>query len=108
MTNQIKVPKEIQELFFESAAFYTLALGARRWLLPSPKAFYYALRAGKVDAMAWRTLKQVFPQTAVGEWKYDIALGVAHRIDEPVKTRAPRKPKAKAEPAEQLPASQRP
>lgn len=103
MTNQVKVPKEIQELFYEAAAFSALSLSAMCWLIPSPKAYYYALRAEKVDALAWRTLKQLFPQTAVGEWKYDLALGVAFRVDEPVLTpkapRVPRKTKIKQTPA---------
>lgn len=110
MTNQVKVPKEIQELFFEAAAFFSLAIFHSRWLIPSPKTFYYALRGEKVDAMAWRTLHKVFPKTAEGVWHYDINSGVANEVvdDKPKAPRAPRKPKVKDVQPGQLPASQRP
>ena len=48
MTTQVKVPKEIQELFFEAKAFFNLAEAHKCGLIPSPKSFYYTLRAEKV------------------------------------------------------------
>jgi len=104
MANQVKVPKEIQEIFFEAAAFARLSINYSRWLIPSPKAFYYALKAEKVDALAWRTLKQIHKQTASGVWHYDLNTGVAHEITafelvepKPKKPRAPRKPKVEVQ-----------
>lgn len=105
MTNQVKVPKEIQELFFEAAAYDRLVHSAARWILPSPKAFYYSLRAEKVEALAWRTLKQLAPQVASGEWRYDPALGMAVRTDEPLKPKAPRVPRKAKVRAEVVPAA---
>lgn len=96
MTNQVKVPKEIQELFFEAHAFLTLADLHKRWFLPSPKAFYYAIRGEKVTALAWRTLIRTFPNINMTHWVYDSSIGMATA---PVveKPKVPRKPKVKAE-----------
>lgn len=101
MANQVKVPKEIQELFFEAIAFNRLADASAKWILPSPKAFYYALRAVKVGSLAWRTLKQTFPNIDMAHWTYDATSGVAKApvIEKPKAPRVPRKAKVKAEPA---------
>lgn len=101
MVNQVKVPKEIQELFFEAAAFKQLAASHSRWVIPSPKAFYYAIRGEKVSALAWRTLMQTFPKVDMLNWNYDIALGIAAApaVEKPKAPRVPRKSKVKSEPA---------
>ena len=98
MQNQVKVPKEIQELFIEAEACRELAKAHTNWLIPSPKALYYTIRSQKVLSLAWRTLERVFPQVVDG-WSYNNKTGLAVAPDAPVelkpkKPRAPRKPKA--------------
>lgn len=99
MTNQVKVPKEIQELFFEAAAFKQLAANNSRWLIPSPKAFYWAIRGEKVSALAWRTLQQLSPTVNMSGWAYDAVTGLATApvAETPKAPRVPRKAKVKAE-----------
>lgn len=101
MMNQVKVPKEIQELFFEAAAFQNLSESHAKWFLPSPKAFYYALRAEKVHALAWRTLKQITNNVDMAGWTYVASTGLATApvAETPKAPRVPRKSKVKAEPA---------
>lgn len=107
MQNQVKVPKEIQELFFEAEACNVLAAAHMSWWVPSPKVLYYTLRRDKVTALAWRTLERLFSQRMPG-WTYDmltctasapldVSVSVEHGL--PKKPRAPRKPKASVTPA---------
>lgn len=73
----IKVPKEIHELFFEVAALRALASEHNHPWLPSPKAFLYRVKAEKVAALAWRTLRATYPQITT-EWVCDIDAGTVH------------------------------
>lgn len=100
MSKTVKVPKEIQELFFEAAAAVSLSIYHSKWLIPSPKAFYYSLRGEKLDALAWRTLNKLFLETGEGSWRYDINNGIAYKIvaETPKPPRAPRVAKPKTEP----------
>jgi len=103
MTNQVKVPKEIQELFYEAYAYKTLADQHKRWLIPSPKAFYYAIRGEKVMTLAWRTLTQTFPNINMDHWRYDAVTGLAKApaVETPKAPRVPRKSKVKVEAAKE-------
>lgn len=99
MTTQVKVPKEIQELFIEAAACRELAHHFASWLIPSPKALYYTIRCLKVEAIAWKTLETLFPAVK-DAWVYDNKTGMAFEPATatmpvaPKKTRKPRTPKA--------------
>lgn len=102
----VKVPKEIHELFFEVAALRALASEHNHSWLPSPKAFVYRLKAEKVAALAWRTLRATYPQITA-TWTADIDMGIVSEpappieLAQPKKPRVPRKPKAVTAPATQ-------
>lgn len=102
MAKEIKVPKEVMEVFYESEACGALAADYDRGLFPSLKAIYYATRAVKADKLAWRAMFGAHPEVMVGTWHLNIDTGLCIKEDEPVmpgefkavkKTRAPRKPK---------------
>ena len=96
MQNQVKVPKEIQELFIEAEACNALAIFHTNWLIPSPKALYYTIRKAKVNNLAWRALARVFPQMDE-RWTYHGITGIAHGPDEP-ELAVPKKPRAQRKP----------
>lgn len=103
MAQSIKVPKEVMEVFYESAALTALAAHYDGGFFPSLKAVFYAQKATKARALAWRALHAAHPATMTGEWHVDVASGMAQKAadapDEvkPKKTRKPRTPKAAPE-----------
>jgi hypothetical protein len=66
MSQPIKVPKEVMELVYEQAACEALAKESG-WL----RAIVYKQKALKLEALIWRTMNKVFPQTMVSEWAID-------------------------------------
>lgn len=101
MTTQVKVPKEIQELFIEAEACAVLSNHFASRFIPSLKALYYTVRKLKVESLAWRALKKVFPEVGTS-WIYSYQTGMAYAptpvssdVDKPPKkTRKPRAAKA--------------
>lgn len=92
----IKVPKEIQELFFEAAACRELAANHDAGFFPSLKAIYYAQKAEKARMFAWRALSAAHAAVSTGVWTFDPLTGVAAKREDPAapkKTRKPRAPK---------------
>lgn len=97
MTTSIKVPKEIQELFWESDACRELAKAHDEGILPSLKAIYYASKAGRARTLAWRAMKAAHAEVNHYTWHYDDLLGVITKMEAPgeYKTvKKPRKPRA--------------
>jgi hypothetical protein len=90
----IKVPKEVMEVFYEGAAAGALAAAHDSGWFPSLKAIYYAQKATKARAFAWRALGAVHPQTLSGVWTLDIQSGVATK-QEPEAPVKPKKTRAK-------------
>jgi len=96
---QVKVPKEVMDVFYESAACRAISEQylARTWFI-SPKAIYYRARSEKARAVGWRGLQAVHPTVKDGVWELDIFTGVATK-EEPIgaapipKVKKPRKPK---------------
>lgn len=105
MSQSIKIPKEIMELVYEQQACEILA--DQRGFI---KAIYYEQRAVKLQALVWRTLTKMFPQTSKDTWTIDTITGVATKVmpvmpDAPKKSRKPRAAKsvaAKVDPANNL------
>jgi hypothetical protein len=100
MSQPIKVPKEIMELVYEKTACEALAETSGFF-----RALAYKLKAHKLEALIFRTMAKVFPQTAKGEWIIDSIAGIASEKVDPApakKTRKPRAPKAAADPANSL------
>lgn len=104
MAQQIKVPKEIMELVYEQQACNALAAESGFF-----RALCYKQKVFKLEALIFRTMAKVFPQTANGEWVIDSVTGMAiKKEDTPVlaakKPRKPRaaKPVAAADPANKL------
>ena len=95
----VKVPKEIQEAFTEATACGLLAKAYRRWLLPSPKAYFYMLKSARFSTLGWKALMGVYPEVSEGVWTLDNVAGVAFRNEDPkpVVAKAPRKPRVKKE-----------
>ena len=58
MSQPIKVPKEVMELVYEQQACEALAQDSG-WL----RAIVYRQKAFKLEALIWRTMNKVFPQT---------------------------------------------
>ena len=99
MTTSIKVPKEIQELFWESDACRELAKAHDEGILPSLKAIYYASKAGRARMLAWRAMRAAHAEVNHYTWHYDDLLGVITKAELPTaivakKTRKPRAAKA--------------
>jgi hypothetical protein len=95
MTTSIKVPKEVQELFWESDACRELARAHDEGILPSLKAIYYASRAGKARTLAWRALKSIHAEVSYHSWHYNELMGSIVKDELPVavvpkKARKPR------------------
>ena len=102
MSQPIKVPKEVMELVYEQAACNELAQSSG-----FIRALAYKTKAYKLEALIWRTMAKVFPQTTTGSWVVDVVTGMA--VDTTVvppaakKPRKPRAPKpAAADPANSL------
>ena len=102
MSQPIKVPKEIMELVYEQQACEVLATesGFLRTLVYKQKVF-------KLEALIWRTMCKVFPQTTQGEWNIDAVTCMATEkvsVATPLikKTRKPRAVKPAADPANSL------
>lgn len=96
--NQIKVPKEVMEVFYESVACKALAAHYARGFFPSLKAIYYKQKAVKADILAWRAMAAAHPAVKDGDWVIDTHTGLATKevppvADVPKKVRAPRKAK---------------
>jgi hypothetical protein len=72
MSQPIKVPKEVMELVYEQQACEALAQDSG-WL----RAIVYRQKAFKLEALIWRTMNKVFPQTTVSEWVIDSRAGLA-------------------------------
>ena len=91
MNQAIKVPKEIMELVYEQQAFEALAVYSG-----FIKAFYYKQKALKAEALIWRTMHKVFPQTAIGVWKINPITGMIGPIMAGAESlvKKPRKPRA--------------
>jgi hypothetical protein len=95
---QIKVPKEVMEVLYESEACLSLSNYYARGWFPSVKALYYGTKATKAERLAWRALGNAHPETTQGSWRISTVTGLATK-DEPAilkekKPRVPRKPKA--------------
>ena len=102
MSQPIKVPKEVMELVYEKAACEELA-EASGWL----RAVFYKQKAVKLEALIWRTMYKVFPQTAKSDWVIDFYTGMAMEkvsVAAPLikKPRKPRAAKPAADPANSL------
>lgn len=101
MSQPIKVPKEVMELVYEKAACEELA-EASGWL----RALFYKQKAIKLEALIWRTMNKVFPQTAKSEWAIDLVTGIATELLAVLpavkKPRKPRAVKPAADPANSL------
>lgn len=96
---EVKVPKTIQEVLDEATACRTLATLHSRWLIPSPKAVMYSIKAAKLEQFAWKTLAAtnatVRKHLVAGvTLEYCQSLGVAI-IPDPVPTAKPRRPRTK-------------
>jgi hypothetical protein len=102
MSQPIKVPKEVMELVYEQVACNELAQSSGFF-----RALAYKQKVYKLEALIWRTMTRVFPQTTEGDWVIDWKTGMATdtTVVPPVakKTRKPRAPKpAAADPANSL------
>lgn len=91
---QIKLPKDIQELLYEAQACNNLAAEFSRGLLPSLKAVCYATRGARAEALAHKALRQTHPRMNKGVWLIKLEEGIAVDTTPVVaKPKAPRKPR---------------
>jgi hypothetical protein len=84
------------EVFYEGAAAGALAAAHDSGWFPSLKAIYYAQKATKARALAWRALGAAHPQTLSGVWTLDIQAGVATKQEPDALMKVKRTRKAKA------------
>lgn len=91
MTTSIKVPREVQELFWESDACRELAHAHDGGIFPSLKAIYYASRAGKARTLAWRAMKSVHAEVSHYTWHYNELMGAIVKDEPPMPPPAPKK-----------------
>ena len=85
----IKVPKEVMEVFYESAACDRLAKNSG-----FIKAIYYKTKAVKAHALARRALQAAHSATAEGDWQLNLTLGTVTKVEDPVAMK-PKKTRAK-------------
>jgi hypothetical protein len=96
MAQVIRVPKEVMEIFHEAKAASALATLHDSGWFPSLKAIFYAQKAAKARAFAWRALGAAHPATLSGQWVLDSQAGVVTKEEPPeaAKEKKPRKPRA--------------
>ena len=92
--NQIKIPKEVMELLYEADACKRLAAAHDKGWFPSLKAVTFSAKGQKATSLAYRSLHQTHPSTAVGIWNIDMVQGVIVKVEpEGAKPKAARKRK---------------
>jgi hypothetical protein len=91
MSQTIRVPKEVMEIFYEMLALEELmdSCGLMRKL-------YYTQKYKKAYHLAWRALGAAHPAVTAGEWQFNATGGFVTKIEpktEVVKKTRQRKPK---------------
>lgn len=69
-TKELEVPEEVRELFDEVLACNQCRDECIRSVFKAKRAIYYAKKAVRANTDAWRKVRELWPQTADGHWKY--------------------------------------
>ena len=69
-TEELEVPEEVRELFDEVVACNQCRDVCIRSVFRAKRAIYYAKKAARANADAWRKVRELWPQTEKGRWQY--------------------------------------
>jgi hypothetical protein len=66
------LPQEIHDMFDNIVAAAECRDAAIKSVFRASRALYYAKKRQKMNEKAWEMIRQLYPQTKIGRWTYDI------------------------------------